>query len=178
MAKKEIRMIVASEDLAAIVDRGYNLDTDMKNKTFEDKGIKTKITESVSGQMEMGETSVKVEGKEAIAMVTAAESVELDPGAKRLPEVLAAVDQGILGLWVEKKRLLVVDQADAEKARDILVKAGVSANVTISMKVLAEALRDQNAGVFGPPEQKKALEALKESIKRDTTYRVKYERKK
>lgn len=178
MAKKEMRMIVASEDLAAIVDRGYNLDTDIKNNTFEDKGIKTKITETVSGQMVAGETSVKVEGKVAVAVVTAVESVELDLGAKRLTEVLTAVDSGVLGTWVEKKRSLVVDQADVEKAKDILVKAGVNANVTVSVKVSVEALRDEKAGAFGPPEQKVALEALKESIKRETTYRVKYEKKK
>lgn len=178
MAKKEMRMIVASEDLAAIVDRGYDLDTEIKNKTFEDKGIKTKITESVSGQIQTGETSVRLEGNVGVAVVTAVESMELDLGAKRLPEVLAAVDSGVLGGWVDKRRSLVVDQADAEKARDILVKAGVNANVVISMKVSAETLRDQKAGAFGPPEQKVALEALNESIKRETTYRVKYEKKK
>ena len=37
MAKKEIRLIVASESQAAIIDHGADVDTQIKNLSYEDK---------------------------------------------------------------------------------------------------------------------------------------------
>ena len=176
MAKKEIRVITASDDLAGLIDHGADLDTQIKNVTFEDKGVKAKIVEHVSGQIDSGEISVRVTGKTAAALVTAAESVELDTGAKRLPEVLKAVEKGLLSDFVEKKESLVVESGDVKNAKEILNKAGLRAMVNTSMKISAEALRNHKAGLLEPQERVSALEALKESITTDVTYRVKYEK--
>lgn len=175
MAKKEMRVIVASGDVAGLVDHGCDVDTQIKNLGFEDKGIKTKITDAVGPQIDKSETSVRVAGTRALATVTAVESVELDPEAKRVSEVMAAVDGGLLDGMVDKKMVLSVDSKDAAQAKEILNKAGLRANVLVSVKVSAEGLRDAKAQAFGPPENAKALEALRESVKRDVTYRVKYE---
>jgi len=65
---KQIRTASADESMAAIVDRGSEVNTLMNNLQVEDKGIKGKIVANIS--MEPGETTVGLRGNKATAIVT------------------------------------------------------------------------------------------------------------
>ena len=47
MAKKENRIVEAPESIIGMVDKGVDVDIEMKNLTFEDKACKQGITEFV-----------------------------------------------------------------------------------------------------------------------------------
>lgn len=173
MAKKEIRMLTASGDMAAVVDRGSDLDTQIKNLTFEDKGIKTKLTETFSKEIGRGETSVKVGGTRAAAVITAAESVAVDYASDKFAGLMKDVESGLLDGVVERKMSLLVPSEKVKEAAEVLKKAGLNASVTDVLSVKAETLRNTEAG---SAEQGKALANLKACVKVETTYRVKYEK--
>jgi hypothetical protein len=174
MAKKEIRMIVAAEDVAGLVDHGSEVDTQLKNLGFEDKGVKAKLTECVAGEFLVGETSIRLSGNTAAAVVTASEKTEIDVSADGFDAVRKAIDAGVLDGVVERKLSLVVPPADVQRAALALTKAGIMATVTESLSVAAEVLRTQEATSV---EQSKAMNALKGCVKTDVSYRVKYEKK-
>ena len=174
MAKKEIRMIVAAADVAGIVDHGADVDTQLKNLSFEDKGIKAKLAECVTGEFQTGESSVRLTGEKAAAVITATEKTDIDCSAESFAAVRKAIDDGILEGVVERKLSLVVPPADVQRAADALKAAGIMATVTESLSVSAETLRTQEASSV---EQSKAIGALKGCVTTDVSYRVKYERK-
>jgi len=172
MAKKEIRMLVASEDVAGIIDHGADVDTQIKDLTDEDKGIKSKLTETLASQMQEGEVSIRVKGNTAAAVITASEKVEVDYASGQFAAVKDAVDKGILDGVVEQKKSIALPQDDVKKAVEILNQAGIKATMTETLSVKAEALRQEAKSV----EQAKAMVVLGGCVKREKTYRVKYEK--
>jgi len=172
MAKKEIRVIVATGDVAGLIDHGSDVDSQIKNLTYEDKGIKTKISESVTDQIQKGETSVRLKGNLAAAVVSAVEKVEIDASKESFPVVRKAIDAGVLEGVVERRLSLVVPPADVEKASQALKKAGILASVTESLSVTPEAMKQEATSV----EQSTAMKALEGCVNRDVSYRVKYEK--
>lgn len=173
MAKKEIRMVMASGDVAGIVDHGSEVDTQLKNLTFEDKGIKSKISEFAAAELQEGEVSVRLRGSQAAAVVSAAEKVELDAEAESFPAVRKAIDSGLLEGFVERKLSLVVPPADVERASVALKAAGIQVSVAETLSVTAAALRDP---LVASLEQGDAVKALKACSKSEVSYRVKYEK--
>jgi hypothetical protein len=172
-AKKEVRILKASEDMANLVDRGADIDTNLKNLGFEDKGIKTKLAEVFCGKLAEGETSIRIAGNTAGAMLTAVDSVEMNYGADRFDDVRSAMDSGLLEGFVEKTLSLVVPSTDVDKAAEILIAAGVKASVAETVKVESEALRSK---VPASKEQSDAVGALKSCVTIDRSYRVKYDK--
>jgi len=173
MAKKEIRMVMASGDAAGIVDHGFEVDTQLKNLTFEDKGIKSKISEFAATEIQSGETSVRFRGTQAAAVVSAVEKVELDAEAESFPVVRSAIDSGLLEGFVERKLSLVVPPAEVERAAEALKAAGIKVSVAESLSVTADALKNKEVASV---EQGAAVKALKACSKSDVSYRVKYEK--
>ena len=112
MAKKEIRLITASDEVRSLVDQGAKVNTELGNLTMQDKGIKAKLVEHVSTAFLDGETSVRVDAETARAMVTAVEKATLNTGAERFPEVKQAVAEGFLPGIVERSRSLVIPPDD------------------------------------------------------------------
>lgn len=173
MAKKEVRILTASESMAKVVDRGADIDTEKKNLDFEDKGIKAKLAAEFGGKLVKDETSIKIAGTHAAAMLTAVDSVKLNYDAEGFPVVRDAMDSGLLQGFVEKTLSLVVPPADVDKAAEILIAAGVKASVAETVKVEAESLRSK---VPTSKEQSDAVNALKGCVSVERSYRVKYEK--
>src|SRR3990172_3896792 len=104
MAKKEIRSIKASEGVAGLIDHGYDVDVQIKNLTMEDKGIKSKLTASVDDEFQQGESSLRMDGTRASAVVTMAEKLTPDSSLPGWGDVVKAVDAGLLDGILEKRR--------------------------------------------------------------------------
>jgi len=173
MAKRDIRKVAASSDVAAIIDRGADVNTQIKNLGFEDKGLKTKITEAAQGQLIKDELSVRLEGNTAAAIVSGAEKLEIDVGAEEFTTVRVALDKGFLKDVIDRKLNLVVPPADVERAAQALKAAGITAMVTESLSVKAENLRNIGASCV---EEQTAMQALDRCVKRDVSFRVSYEK--
>jgi hypothetical protein len=75
-AKVAARVITANEELAPVVDRGLQIDTEIKNLGFEDKAIKARICSSVA--FNDGENTVDLEGTKAIATITKKMALEIE----------------------------------------------------------------------------------------------------
>jgi hypothetical protein len=177
MAKREIRAVEASSDVAAIIDKGADIDTQITNLGFEDKGLRKKVENLAKEQMGDGDLSLRLLGKTSAALVSGVEKVELNMSAEQFPDVQAAISKGLLAGLVDRNLTLVVPPADVERAAAELAKAGIRANVVESMKVSGDKLREEMApGKIASREYTEALHSLNACVKRDVTFRVKYER--
>jgi hypothetical protein len=172
MAKKEMRMLVAAADMAGVIDHGAEIDTQLKNLTFEDKGIKTKLTDTLSPEIQKGESSVRFCGKVAAAVITAVEKIDIDCSSEAFPKVREAIDNGILEGVVDRKLSLVVPPLELNKAAEVLKQAGLHATLAETLSVTAEALRQKAL----TEDLVMAIGQLEKCVKRETTYRVKYEK--
>ena len=172
-AKREVRVITASEDVAAIIDRGFEVDEQIKKLTTEDKGCKAKLTDVAKPQIGEDEVSVRLTGKVGAVVVSGAEKVELDVTAELFPKVRKAIDTGLLSDIVERSVQLVVLPENVEKAAAVLNKAGIKAAVAETLKVTAEKLRSVTTASV---EAGLARADLAKCVKRETTYRVKFEK--
>ena len=173
MAKREVRVITASEDVAKIIDRGFEVDEQIKKLTTEDKGCKTKLTEAAQKQLDKDEVSIRLTGKVAAAVITGAEKVEIDVTAELFPKVRAAIDTGLLSDIVERSVQLVVLPENVEKAAAVLKEAGIKATVAETLKVTAEKMRTAATTSI---EAGLARADLAKCVKKETTYRVKFEK--
>ena len=172
MAKKEnVRVIVASEDIAKIIDAGAAVNADMKDYTDEDKAIKAKITGAAKDLFGTEEVSVKIQGTDSTALVTAAEVYTLNTNTALMKDILALIDEGQLTGVIERKQSLSVSAEDMEKAAGILKQAGVNALISESFPINAEAFRKFKKDFA----DKTFLDKLVCDVARDVTYRVKYE---
>lgn len=169
---KQIRMMMASSDVAPLIDRGLDVDISIKNLTTEDKGIKARIGEEAGGSVKEGETSVRLCGTTAAAVVSVVEKYELNAGSETFPAVRKAVDSGLLFGVVEKTQQLAVPPAEIEKAAEILKKAGINAMVAEGFTICAEEFRKMSANDVLSSEQ----EALRKCVSKSVSYRVKYEK--
>ena len=176
MPKKEIRIVTASEDVAAIIDRGAEVKTQLDNLTYEDKGLKVKIGQLAQDAFdpEVGETSIRLEGNSAIATVSESERLTINAGAETFPKLKEAVEAGLLNVVTVKKELKV-PPADIARAAEVLEQAGIKASVVESLNITADDVR-----TMGQPANQEELEArhaLMGCIESSKSYRVKYDKK-
>jgi len=176
MAKREIKVFTASSDIAAVIDRGAEVDAQIKTLGTEDKGLKTKITDSAQSQLSDDDLSVRMMGSKAAAVVSSVERIDLDAGHEQFPIVRAAIDKGLLQGVIERTVSLVVPPGDVEKAAKILKEAGILANISEGLKVALEDWRTVRDTRSVNTEEAEAEKALLKCVKRDVTYRVKYEK--
>jgi len=176
MPKKEVRIIVAAEDVAAIIDEGSEVKTQLDNLTFKDKGIKAKITEVAEGQLQEGEGSVKLKGNLSAALVSASEKFTVNAGSDQYPGLLEAVKKGILVDVVEHRRSLVVPPASIDEAAEALQKAGITVTVTDTLTVKPADVRTMRERESSSLEETEARKSLEGCLSSDTSFRVKYEK--
>ncbi len=176
MAKREIKAVTASADVAAIIDRGADVDAQIKNLGFEDKGLKGKITEAARNQLDEGELSVRLLGKFASATVSGVEKIDLDMSSEQFPKVREAINNGLLNGIVDRTQTLTLPPADVERAAEVLSKAGIKAVVTESLKVSAESLRSMASGKTMLVQQADAFVALTKCLIKDVSFRVKFDK--
>jgi hypothetical protein len=172
---KEIRMVSASADIAPLIDRGADVDTQIKNLTYEDKGIKARLGETASNTIQEGETSIRFKGEKSAAVVSAVEKLELNADAEDFTKVKNAVEVGLLDGIIEKEQRLAVPNADIERAAEILKKAGVNAMIAETFTINADSFKKTDLTDVSS-EQGKARNALSKCVNKTVTYRVKYER--
>jgi len=170
-----LRLITASEGLAPVIDRGAEIDRQIKALGKEDGEIKAKIIEEGKEQIEKTETSLKIQGKQAVAVLTASESMSVNAAADEFPALKDLVKRGFLQAVVEEKKALVVPPGDVEKAADVLKREGISATVTYSVSVKAADVRKMRESEVASEEEAKARNALESCLTVSTTHRVKYE---
>jgi len=178
MAKKKIRMVTAStEDKAAIIDRGAEVKTSLENLTYEDKGVKVKISEIAEVELVEDETSIRLEGNEAIATVSISEKVNINVKSERFPALQKAVKSGFLADVVSVKTNIVISQKDMIEAEVILRLAGISSKVIETLSVKADDVRIIRKAKTQSLEESKAEQALLSCIESVKSYRVKYDNK-
>lgn len=177
MAKREIRAIQATEDIATVIDHGADVDTQIKNLTFEDKGCKSKITDLAQKQLEDGELSVRLVGNISAATVSSVVKLDIDVNSDQFASVNEAIKNGLLAGIVERNVTLVVPPAEIERAAEELQKLGIQATVLESIKVSGEKLRDEmETGKTASATYVNAIHALSNCLKREVSFRVKYDR--
>ena len=177
MAKREIRAVQADSDVAGLIDRGADVDTQLKNLGYEDKGIKAKLTEIVGEQLGQGELSIRMIGKNSAAIISGVEKVELDTSSESFVKVREAAVNGVLLGIVSRSLTLTLPEGEIERAAEELRKIGIPAVVTETFKVEdASVLSDPNHAVVGSVQAGEAVVALSKCAKKEVTFRVKYER--
>lgn len=174
MAKKEIRKIEASEDVAGLIDRGAEIDAELKNLYYQDKGYKSQITKHIEVQLQGGETSVRVAGNKASAVVTASQKYSFVSTHEKAGEVANAAENGILGGVVKVTTSVRIPPGDMNRAVEVLNEAGIPATLTKSYAIDGAKYRDFSDE--GSPEVAAAKGILDECVDKATTFRVKYEK--
>ena len=175
MAKSKARLITASEKVTGLVQRGYELDVELKNLGFEDKGIKAMLADELENEFD-DSTSVRIEATSGAAVVSQSEKYAVKGDAETIGKVREAVENGLLGEAVKTEHVLNVPVAERERAAQILQAAGIGATTTVALTVdPAEyrALKESETASEESAEAKKALESITE---RKVSYRVKYEK--
>jgi hypothetical protein len=173
---KDIRAITASADMAAVIDRGADVDVELKNLQVEDKGLKAKITACLSEEMAEGEGGIRAKGTKAAVVVSTSEKMEVDASSERFPELQEAVHGGFLTNVVTCKQSLVVPPADLQRAADALREAGIGASIVESMAVKAADVRVMRESEVASTEEHNARQALESCLVSKVSHRVKYER--
>lgn len=177
MPKKEIRLVTASVDEAAIIDRGADVKTQLDNLGYEDKGLKTKICEIAANQLAEGETSIKLEGNRAVATVSETEKMTINAGAETFPTLKEAVDAGFLADVVTVKKELKVPPSDIVRAAEVLEQAGIKASIVESLSVKPDDVRKMEQSEVASSEELDAQNALKGCIESSKSYRIGYSNK-
>lgn len=174
--KEGMRVITASKDIQALVDKGFEVNNKWGELGKEDKAIKSKIKDFAEEKMEKHESSVAVSGSKATAVVTAEESYELLKSNGSFETVKQhAVDNGFLAKAVKRDVKLAVSLSAIEKAADILMAAGIEALVVETFNIDPKEFRLVRDANNLSNEEKEAQRALLKCAKRGVSFRLKYE---
>jgi len=176
MAKKEIRVITASEDVASIIDQGAAVDVELKNLDFKDKGFKAQITKASESLFESGESSVRVLGVKSKAVVTAVDKYALDVDSESFQKVFDASKKGFLADVIKESRSLNIPNDKIDEALAALVAAGIGATITTTHSLDGKCYSKFTVG--SSEEREKVKDALDECVSKSTSFRVKYEENK
>ena len=167
------RLITASGDIAKAIDAGADIDADIKDMTKEDKALKAKIVEAAKTAIELNEVSIRMQGIEHAALITAATSFTLNKSTTLMPEIVSLIKEGVLTGVIDRNQSLAISQDDIEKAAEILKQAGVEAPISESFVVNGEGYRKFKKEFA----EKEFVDKLDRDVAKDVTFRVKYERK-
>lgn len=179
MAKKiTARTMTASDDVAGIIDRGGDVDTQLKNLSCEDKGIKKRIADEVTGKLQEGELALRLEGKVSAASVVVVEKYEVDASSEKFPEVDTAIRSGVFGDAVKVVKSLAISPDRVEAAYAVLKQMGMTdVMLETAYEVNPDEFRVLSGSTASTPEKQAAVDALKASVARKATFRVTYDRK-
>ena len=179
MAKKiTARSMTARDEVIGIIDRGGEVDVQLKNLSVEDKGIKKKITEEVEGNLQDGELALRLEGKTSVASVVVVEKYEVNASSDKFTEADTSIRAGQFGDAVKIVKSLVIPPAKVEAAYAVLKQMGM-ADVLLETgyEVNPDEFRVLSSSTASSPEKQAAIEALKACVVRKASFRVSYEKK-
>jgi hypothetical protein len=178
MAKKTpLRVASVDERLATLVDRGCEIDYELKNLTVEEKGTKKILGEEALKLMQDGELSLRLEGNRALATVVAVEKFELDVSAEVFVSAEAAIKSGVFSDAVKVTKTLAVAPDQIDEACEVLRKAGMTALVKVDYAINAKEFRVLLGSPQSTEELRRAVEDLKQCTARKVEPRVSYEKK-
>lgn len=175
MAKSKAKLVTASEKVTGLVDRGFEVDVDLKNLGFEDKGIKKILTEEMAESFG-DDTTVRVEGNKAAAIISLSEKYVINGDADTIDKVRKAAEQGFLGNAVEVEQVLNIPPSERERAASILQAAGITATTSVSVSVVPAEYRVLVSSPVSSAEIAEAKATLESVTERQVSYRVKYEK--
>lgn len=176
MAKKQVRVVEASEKLVGLIDQGHEADVELKNWTFKDKGLKKMIGDELEGVFEGDETSIRANGTKASVLFTRSEKFTIGGTADDEEEIRRLADNGLLGSAVSVDTVLNVPVADRVKAAQILKAAGIEATVSTKLSVTAGEYRALIQSRTASTEAKAARDKLVGLVEDEVSFRVKYEK--
>jgi len=174
MAKKDVRVVKVPDDIAGMIDKGVDIDNEVKNLTFEDKACKQGITDFAKNELEKDESSVLLEGKKGIALVSQVQSYKVEGGADTFPEMVRTAKLGLLGGVVKMERTLVVPPSKIDEAVEALIQVGISASIVEDFSVKPADYRKHKEVKTASEDVQKATEALNGCLSVSDSYRVKY----
>ncbi len=155
-----------------LIDRGCQVNKDLKVLQEEDKQIKTDLNEIIEQELGKGETHIVLGGDVHSVEVIVGQSLKLDITAENFKQVEEAAAAGVLDP-VKCKKILRVPECDIEKATDVLIAAGISATFSREFSLDSKAYKGFTGD--GSPEKIEAKQALDSCIKKSQTFRIKYE---
>lgn len=176
MGKSNAKLITASETVKGLIDRGFEVDVQIKNLGFEDKGIKKMLADELESSFEDDSTSVRVEGADGAAIVSQFEKYTIDGDAEELAHVEDIADKGFLGDALKVAKVLNIPTSDLERAEEVLREAGIDASLSAKISVSPpdyRALKDRESVSV---EETAAYNALSKLINRSVSFRIKYEK--
>ena len=178
MAKKtNVRVASVDERVATLVDRGCEIDYELKNLTVEEKGTKKIIGDEAAKLLQAGEMTVKLEGTRAFATVAVIEKYEIDASKEEFNAADLGIKSGAFREAVTVVKTLAVPPDKVEQACELLKRAGVSAMVQVSYDIDAKEMRVLLDSKPVVTEMQAAVAALKKCAVCKTSTRVSYEKK-
>ena len=178
MAKKSmLRVAMVDERVAKLVDRGCEIDYELKNLKTEESGTKKIIGEEGLRQLQEGEKSVKLSGKLALATVSTVEKYEMDVSREGFPVADVAIRSGVFSDAVKVTKTLAIPAEKVEEACEVLKKAGFSVMVQVNYDIDPEEFRVLTDSKQSSVELQRAVDALKACAVKKVTTRVAYEKK-
>jgi len=180
MAKKQakqVKEVVVAEDFQKIIDRGLDVDTSIKNLTYEDSGIKHKLQDVAVENISDGEKSVVLIGTRAKASVVVVEKSTLNNDAPSFAEAQTAIRIGTLRDIVTRVLTLSIAQEKIALAKDILMQNGIDVEIEEALTISKPELKKSMENISSFSEVKKnAVLALNNSMKIETSYRVTFDK--
>jgi len=173
MGKSKARLVTASEQVGGLIDRGYEIDVDLKNLSVEDKGIKKMLGDEL-GESFGEDTSIAVSGKIGMVTMSRSEKYAIKGDADTVEAVRNAAQDGLLGDAVKTENVLNVPVADRERAANILKAAGILATTVVEMAIDPEEYRTLMASQTTSVEGTEAKQILGGAVEKTVNYRVKY----
>ena len=173
MGKSKARLVTASEHITGLVDRGFEIDVDLKNLSVEDKGIKKILGDSLEDSFD-GDTSIAVVGSSGMATIGRTEKYAIKGDADTVEVVRTAAESGLLGKAVSTETLLNVPVADRERAAAILKAAGIVATTVVNLSIDPEEYRALMGSASASVESVEARNALAEVAVKTVGYRITY----
>ena len=169
------RLITASEEVTGLVDRGYEVDVDIKNLGFEDKGIKKMLADKLEDEFG-DDASIVVEGNQGIATIGRSERFVLNGTADEIDGIRDSAESGFLGDAIKTEVVLNVPVADRKRAANILKAAGIDATTVVQLAVDPEEFRVLRDSPVTSSEAADAKKALADIVESKVTYRVSYKK--
>ena len=172
--KKIAKVVTANEAVGAMVDRGADVNLQLKNVQFEDVAIKGELTRAAEKEVSEGEVvNVKLVGKRSAALVVMTETFVVDATLTPFKKVQEAMDKGMLAQVVKVTSEMKIPQDKIADVVRILTAAGIPAMVQTNVAVDPDAYRELQ-GMTSSPELSEIKEALGFCVLRKFTTRISY----
>lgn len=175
MAKTKVRLAsVEDYSVKVAIDRGAEIDKSVKDLSMQGLAYREVVKEAARNEMQDGETSVRLAGDKANALVVVKKKFDLDPKAETYEAAVKAVEDGVIAGKV--KETVTVDKDQVEEVRKVLQEAGLEDALTVQVKVSLDnakwqVVKETTLDANGEA----AKEAVKASLNVKETVTVKYE---